>query len=271
VSKLATLERVIASIPDGSTVALDGRALHRVACAAVHELVRQGRRGLTVVKTSAGYEVDLLAGNGCLERVVVSYVGFEALGMAPMFRRAIESGAASIEEHTCYTVIAGLRAAAFGVPFLPVADLGASVVVARGRLKKTRDPYGGPAVLTVPAIRPDVAIIHVNEADEDGNGRIYGNRYESALMAGAAPRVVLTSEQVVPRERLAERPELTAVPGFLVEAVVAAPGGAWPTSLASGYTLDRDYLRAYLAAASGSASDYRRFMEERVLAPAGIV
>src|SRR5688572_21504490 len=129
--KRATLEEVIASVPDGARLALGGNTLHRGPCAAVHEIVRQQKRGLEVVKTAGAYDVDLLAATGCATSASVGFVGFETVfGMAPGYRRAVERGDLEVKEHACYSVIAGLRAAIQGVPFMPIAGMHGSDVPA---------------------------------------------------------------------------------------------------------------------------------------------
>src|SRR5262249_26280546 len=190
-------------------------------------LARQWKRDLEAVKTAAAYDVDLLAAAGCLRAASCGFVGFEnEFGMAPNYRRAVEGGAVEAHEHACYTVIQGLRAAAFGLPLMPAAGFeGSDLPAARG-FKRVADPYTGELVLAIPRLRPDVAVIHVPEADAQGNGRIYGTQFEDALMARAARTVILTAERIVETAELARQPELTAIPGFLVSAVVHAPGGA---------------------------------------------
>jgi glutaconate CoA-transferase subunit A len=221
---------------------------------------------LELVKTAGAYDVDLLCATGCAAAVAAGFVGFEtAFGMAPGYRRAVEQGRVAAKEHACYTVIAGLRAAIQGVPFMPVAGMtGSDVVAARG-FRTVADPYGGSEVLVVPALTPDVAIIHVHEADAAGNGRVVGTRFEDELMARAARRVVLTAERLVAGAEFESAPETVTIPGFLVDAVVEAPGGAWPSSCAGLYDYDADYLAAYLAAARDQA-EFARFVAEHVLA-----
>jgi glutaconate CoA-transferase subunit A len=263
--KRRPLAEVIATVPDGSRLALGGNTLHRAPAAAVHELIRQDRRGLELVKTAGAYDVDLLCGLGCAAVVSAGFVGYETvLGMAPMYRRAVESGAVEAREHACYTIIAGLRAASQGVPFMPLNGLQGSDLVALRGFASVRDPYSDQQVAVVPAIVPDVALIHVHEADVEGNARIWGSTFEDTLMARAARRVILTAERIVDRAMLAAEPERTAIPGFLVEAVVEAPGGAWPTSCAGLYEYDEALLRELLALA-GDAERLRRFVEERIL------
>src|SRR5680860_803267 len=121
-SKMTTIGEAIALICDGDRVALGGNTIHRGPGAAVHEIVRQGQRGLDLIKTAGAYDIDVLCAAGAAGSVSAGYVGYESVfGLAPSYRRAVESGATIASEHACYTVIAGLRAAIQGVPFMPVA------------------------------------------------------------------------------------------------------------------------------------------------------
>jgi glutaconate CoA-transferase, subunit A len=264
--KLTTLADAISRVPDSAILALGGNTLHRGPGAAVHELVRQGKRGLEVVKTAGAYDVDLLCAAGCAAAVSAGFVGYETpFGMAPAYRRGVESGAVAVREHACATVIAGLRAAIQGVPFMPVAGLqGSDLPAARG-FQLVDDPYSDAAVYVVPALRPDVAILHVQEADAEGNARILGTRFEDVLMAQAARSVILTAERIVDGEAFAAAPETVAIPSFVVDAVVPAPGGAWPFSCTPLYEYDAEYLAAWVAAAR-EAETARRFIAERILA-----
>ncbi len=270
--KRISLSEAIATIGDGSRLALGGNTLHRSPCAAVHEIVRQRKRALEIIKTAGAYDIDLLAATGCATTVTAGFVGFETvLGLAPGYRRAVEQGRVTVREHACYSVIAGLRAAIQGVPFMPVAGLTGSDVPQVTGFRTLADPYTGQKVVVVPALQPDVAIVHVQEADPEGNARIWGTRFEDVLMAQAARRVILTAERIVDGAIFESAPETVTIPGFLVEAVVEAPRGAWPCSCAGCYGYDEDYLRDYVAA-SKDEQTFWRFVEERILAgvPSGV-
>lgn len=259
------LAEAIGGIGDGARVALGGNTLHRAPAAAVRELVRQGKRGLEIVKTAGAYDVDLLCGAGCAASVAVGFVGFETgLGVAPSYRRTVEGGAVEAKEHACYTVIAGLRAAVQGVPFMPVAGLDGSDLPALRGFRRLANPYGAGSVVVVPALVPDVAILHVQEADAAGNGRIVGSRFEDVLMAQAARRVIVTAERIVDGAGFEGAPELVSIAGFLVEAVVEAPGGAWPCGCAGEYGYDQAFLEAYVAA-SRDAAAFERFVARHVV------
>jgi glutaconate CoA-transferase subunit A len=250
IDKQRTLSEAIAAIPHGAVLALGGNTLHRGPGAAVHEIVRQGKRDLEIVKTAGAYDVDLLCAAGCVAGVSAGYIGYETpFGLAQAYRHAVETGSVQAHEHACATVIAGLRAAIQGVPFMPVAGLqGSDLPAARG-FRAMRDPYGAGEVFVVPAIVPDVAILHVQEADAFGNGRIIGTRFEDVLMAQAARSVMLTTERIIDGATFEKHPETVAIPGFLVDAVVEAPGGAWPFSCTPNYAYDAEYLAAWTAVA----------------------
>ena len=264
--KRTILQAAIAAIPDGARVALGGNSIQRAPGAAVHELVRQGKRGLEIVKTAGAYDIDLLTGTGVASSVSAGFVGFETLlGMAPSYRRTVEQGTVEAKEHACYTVIAGLRAAIQGVPFMPIAGMfGSDLLAARGFQTMT-DPYTGAAVVVIPALQPDVAIIHVHEADIFGNARIIGTHFEDVLMAKAARRVIVTAERIVDGATFEATPELVAIAGFLVDAVVEAPNGAWPCGCAGTYDADLEFLTAYVEA-SKSAATLDAFVRDRILA-----
>ncbi len=269
-SKLTTLYSAISYIQNGSRLALGGNTIHRGPCAAVHEIVRQGITGLELVKTAGAYDIDLLIAAGSASSVSAGFVGFEtAFGMAPSFRRAIEQGVVESKEHACYTVIAGLRAAIQGVPFMPIAGMfGSDLLEARG-FKSIEDPYTGTPVIAIPALIPDVAIIHVQEADSLGNARIIGTRFEDVLMAQAATRVIITTERIVDGSSFESAPDTVAIPGFMVDAVVEAARGAWPCSCAGEYDYDAELLAEYIAA-SRNEIDVRRFIDERIITGAMI-
>jgi glutaconate CoA-transferase subunit A len=263
--KRRSLADAIATVADGSRLALGGNTLHRAPAAAVHELIRQGKHDLELVKTAGAYDVDLLCGLGCATVVTAGFVGYETVfGLAPMYRRAVERGAVEAREHACYTIIAGLRAASQGVPFMPLNGLQGSDLVSLRGFASVRDPYSDQDVVVVPAIVPDVALIHVQEADVDGNARIWGSTFEDALMVRAARRVIVTAERIVDRAALSAEPERTSIPGFLVEAVVEVPGGAWPTSCAGLYEYHAATLEQLLALSEDDRA-LRQFVDERIL------
>ena len=149
------------------------------------------------------------------------------------------------------TLVAGLRAASYGIPFQPVAGVFGSELAQINHWKTVVDPYTGKEVYAIPAIRPDFAVIHVNEADELGNARIYGTPFWDHPVTRAARRVLVTAERLVTTDRLREQPELTLVPGFMVEAVAIVPNGAWPGSMHPYYEIDYPAVARYMEDARG--------------------
>lgn len=150
------------------------------------------------------------------------------------------------------TLVAGLRAAAYGIPFQPVAGVHGSELAPLNAWKTVRDPYGsGREVYVIPAIRPDVAVIHAHEVDEHGNARVLGSPFWDHPLTRAAKRVFVTAERLVPTEALAAQPELTLVPGFMVEAVAIVPRGGWPGSMHGEYGIDYSAVERYMEDAPG--------------------
>jgi len=146
---------------------------------------------------------------------------------------------------------------------MPMAGLTGSDLMRNFRTVK--DPYTRESWVAIPAIRPDWTILHVHEADEMGNARIHGAKYDDILKAKAADRVLVTCERIVPMLETAAHPALTDLPGLLVTAVVEAPRGAWPHACDGEYAYDEDYMQAYLAACA-SDDTYRAFLAEKVVA-----
>jgi len=268
-AKQLDLAAAAALVQDGQTVALGGNLLHRAPNGFARELARQGRRGLHLIKTAGAYDVDLLCAAGCATAVSAGFVGFEnEFGLAPGYRAAVESGRVEAREHACYTAIMSLRAAAFGVPFLPVAGFqGSDLPEARG-FRTVTDPYTGVAVLTVPRIQPDWAVLHVPVADMHGNACIMGTEFEDALMARAARGVIVTADRIAEPGELERRPELQKIPGFLVTAVVYAPGGAWPGSCYPAYEYDPAAVHDYLVR-SATAAGLEAYLQETSVRDAG--
>ncbi len=244
---LTTLKQAVKMIDDGSLLCFSGNLLYRIPAAFARELVRQKKRDLTVMKTAGGYDIDLLCAFDCVKEVRAGFVSFEGFGLAKNFRRAVEEGRVKFAEHTCYTVIASLRAAAYGIPFIPIANISKSYFVEERGFKWVDDPYNNGKVLTVPAIKPDFAIIHVQKADEDGNALIYGPWFEDVLMCRAAKNTIITAEMIVPKEELKREIDAVWIPSYKVRAVIEIPKGAYPGCCPPYYDVDFDAIKEYLS------------------------
>lgn len=193
------LRELVDKVPHAASLALGGSFLHRGAFAFVRELIRQGKKDLEIIKQSPGYDIDILCRAGAVKKVRAGIVAMEGnFGLAPWYRRAIESGSAVLEEHACATLTAGLRAAAFGIPFQPCGGLQGSDITAVNGWKCLDDPYGnGDPVWVIPAIQPDFAVIHATEVDLQGNVRVAGTHHWDRIMSRAARSVLVVAERVV--------------------------------------------------------------------------
>ena len=248
-NKLSTLQDAVSSVHDGMALALGGNTLNRAPMEAVREIVRQGLKHLRLIKTAGGLDVDLLCLGECLESVDAGFISLETeYGLAQHYRRAVQSGAVAAHEHACYTVISALRAAACGIPFMPVRGLQISDLrKVNDYFAEVTDPFSGEKLAAVRALLPDVAILHVQKADAAGNALLEGPKYDDVLMSRAAKRVILTAETIVD-DHWFSRSEIKAdIPHFLVSHVVRCPLGAFPGSCYGAYGPDDPELRAYIA------------------------
>ncbi|MGF6757376.1 CoA transferase subunit A [Paraburkholderia sp. GAS42] len=247
-NKCVTLHDLAGLVVDGSSIALGGSFLHRGPFAFVRELIRQGKRRMEVIKQSPGYDIDILCRTGVATRALCGIVAMEGnFGLAPFYRRAVEQGALQLEEHACASLTAGLRAAAFGVPFQPCAGLHGSELTRVNQWKCIEDPYGsGATTWLIPAIKPDFAVIHASSVDRFGNVRIAGTSHWDRIMSRAADSVLIVTEQISD-EDFSRQPELTVIPYFMVQALAVVPSGAWPGSCWPYYPIDYPAVEAYLS------------------------
>ncbi|MCJ2131400.1 CoA transferase subunit A [Methylobacterium sp. E-045] len=247
-SKIIPLTELAALVADGSSLALGGSFLHRGPFALVRELIRQGRKDLEVVKQSPGYDIDILCRAGALARARAGIVAMEGnFGLAPWYRKAVERGEIRLEEHACATLTAGLRASAFGVPFMPCGGIHGSDLPGLNGWKQIEDPYGtGESVYAIPKITPDFAVIMANEVSEEGDVRVYGTSHWDRIMSRSAKRVLVVAEKLAPSTSFREQPELTMIPHFLVEAISVVENGAWPGSCWPHYEVDYPAVEAYM-------------------------
>ena len=246
--KCLPLTELAAKIPNGASLALGGSFLHRGPFAFVRELVRQGKSDIEIIKQSPGYDIDLLCRAGVATRARAGIVALEGnFGLAPYYRKAVETGQLVLEEHACATLTAGLRAAAFGVPFQPCGGVVGSDLVALNQWQAIDDPYGsGESVYVIPAIKPDYAVIHANAVDAAGNVLVRGTSHWDRILTRAAKRVLVVAEQLVDTEEFRRNPEVTLVPHFMVEAFCVVSGGAWPGSCWPLYGVDYPAVTRYL-------------------------
>jgi glutaconate CoA-transferase subunit A len=263
---LTSLEDAAKGIKDGDLVTTGGATFQRAPMELVRELVRQGRKNLILVDREPAIDFDLLIGAGCVGKVRAGMLAFEVFGMAPNFRKRSESGEITTKEGACQPIIAGFRAAAMGLPSLPVKGMLGSDLLdiseVIGSQKQVEDPFTGETMIAVKAIEPDVAVIHAQKADEYGNVRIEGPFYEDVIKAKAAKRVVVTVEELIPNSEIRKTPEATTLPHFIVDAVVETPKGAYPCSCFNYYDADYDHIKEYLKAAA--KDQFKEYLDKYV-------
>jgi glutaconate CoA-transferase subunit A len=263
---LSSLEAAAKLVNDGDLVTLGGATFHRAPMEFVREMVRQGKKELNLVDREPAIDFDLLIGAGCVAKVRAGMFAFELLGFAPNFRRKSEAGEIITKEGACQPIIAGFRAAAMGLPSLPVKGmLGSDLLEISeviGSQKQVEDPFTGEKMIAVRAIEPDVAVIHAQKADEYGNVRIEGPLYEDVIKAKAAKTVVVTAEEVIPNTEFRKMPEATTLPHFVVDAVVHAPKGAYPCSCFNYYEADYDHIKEYVKATANN--QFEQYLDKYV-------
>ncbi len=262
--KRMSIDEVVDRIPSGGLIAIGGSSISRKPMALVRALARSDKRDLRIIVDVGGPDVDLLLGTGRVAEVIYAFVGFEVLGLAPHFRRARQTQAVQFQEWTEYTVMAGLDAAIKRVPFMPThATLGTDVLRVNAAFKEIRDPFTEQPIVAVPALKPDVALIHVNYADIQGNGVILGDGHVDVLCAKAAKDTYMSCERLLSSEELQRFGRDVQILRVYSRGVVEAPWGAHPTGCAPDYRTDVRHLQDYLRASS-SEEGWRQYETEFV-------
>ena len=262
--KRASLADAVALVSDGAIVALGGGLSARLPMALVRELIRQRRTGLHLVGSAHSIDVDMLVGAGAVRRCEESYVGFEQdLGLAPAYRRAAEEGTIEVAESCCATILAQLRAAEMGVPFLPVRGVrGSDIGSLHPEYAEVTCPFTGETLVAVPALRPDVALLHAPSGDRYGNLHLEQPYVLDERFASASRMVVATVDELVSTEQVAASG--VTIPAHLVAAVTVAPFGAHPASCYPRYAYDRSHLREYVTAAQSGPAGLEKYLETYV-------
>jgi glutaconate CoA-transferase subunit A len=268
VSKLVSMREAIAELlPDGASVALGLQMEQMIPFAAGHEIIRQKKRGLTLIGPISDILFDQMIAAGCAEQVIAAWVGNVMMGSAYNFRRAVEQQELKVVNLSNFTVALALQAAAMGVPFLPTRTaLGSDVARDNDFFAEIDSPFEdsdsdessnrsggrGRAPLreqgrlhAVRALSPDVAIVHLQRADRDGNAHCWGNFGVMIEAVRAAKRVIVVAEEIVDAEVIASDPNRTVIPGFLVDAVVECRYGAHPSPVQGYYQRDNAFFRQY--------------------------
>ena len=212
---------------------------HLIPFAAGHEIIRQGQRNLTLARATPDLIYDQMVAAGCARKIIFSYMGNPGVGSLRIVRSELEAGRLEWEEHSHFGMISRLQAGASGLPFIPMKQTAATDLEHANPLyRRVTDPYTGCEVVVLPPLNPDVAIVHVQRCDAQGNSQIWGIIGEQKEVAFASQRVIITTEEIVPEEVIRSDPNRTLIPGFIVDAVCHEPYAAHP-SYTQGY-YDRD-------------------------------
>lgn len=238
-TRLISLSRAISEhVQDGDTIYAAGFT-HLIPFAAGHEIIRQRKRDLVLARATPDLIYDQMVAAGCARKVIFSYMGNPGVGSLRFVRAEVEVGNLEWEEYSHFGMISRLQAGATGLPFMPMNPTAAGdLEAANTNYRTVVDPYSGKDVVVVPALNPDVAIVHVQRADRQGNAHIWGIIGEQKEAAFAASRVILTAEEIVDEQVIRSDPNRTLIPAFIVDAVCHVPYCAHP-SYTQGY-YDRD-------------------------------
>ncbi len=271
-SKVMTMKEAIDEhVHDGDFLFIGGY-ICRTPFAAIHEMIRQGKKDLTITRSNAADDFDMLIGAGLVKRFIATFLSLGVYGLGRCFRRSLEKGIPhriELEEYTNLSLPMMLMAGALGMPFVPVKDMvGSDLLKVRSfmgdnKYKVIENPFDGTPTVVVPALKPDVAIIHVQQADENGNAQVWGIEGDCKWGANAAEKVIVTCERLVSREVIGKDPSRTIVPDFRVVAVVEEPFGAHPGYTPGFYDVDFMFGSLYQQA-SNTEEGFHAFLDEWV-------
>lgn len=250
-SKVLELDEAVRRfVPDGATVALEGFS-HLIPFAAAHEIIRQGRRDLTLCRMTPDIVADQLIAAGCVRRLVASFFASGSAGSLYEIRRRVESGypeRLDVEEYSHFGMVSRYQAGAAGLPFMPLRSYaGSDLPRLNPRIRLVPNPYHGGDVYVVPALNPDVTIIHAQRADRRGNTQIWGILGAQQQAAYAAGSTIVVVEEIVDDDLIRADPNRTLIPAHAVSAVVEEPGGAHPSYVQGYYDRDNAFYRAWTA------------------------
>jgi glutaconate CoA-transferase, subunit A len=250
VTKRSTLAEAVARwVPDGSSVVMCAALEALIPFAAGHEIMRQGKRDLTLIAPISDVLFDQLIGAGCARKVAAAWVGNVSEGLGHNYRRATEQSIPhrlEVEEHSNLSISLALLAAGLGAPYLPMRSLlGTDILQRSPTMREDRSPFGGEPIVLVPALTPDVAILHVQRADDRGYAHAWGNLGVSRDALMAARHAIIVAEEIVPHDLITSDPNRVLGAAGRVVAVVEEPGGAHPSPVQGYYNRDHDFFHEY--------------------------
>ena len=265
-NKVLSMKEAVASlVHDGDTVVIEGFT-HLICFAAGHEIIRQKKKDLTLARLTPDLVYDQMIQAGVAKKLVFSWAGNPGVGSLHAFRRAVEAKPPTleIEEYSHFGMVARLSAGAANLPFWPLRNYAdTDIPKANPRIKTVDCPYTGEKLATVPALRPDVTIVHAQRADKNGNAQVWGLMGVQKEAAFASQRVIVVVEELVDESVIRSDPNRTLIPGLQVDAVVVEPWGAHPSYAQGYYDRDNDFYVAWDKIARDEAS-FKKYLDEFV-------
>jgi acyl CoA:acetate/3-ketoacid CoA transferase alpha subunit len=237
---LTEAEAVRGLVADGDYVSFDFSSFTRGPLALIREIIRQGRRDLWYCAKFTLMESTLLVAAGAVSRIDAGF-----MGLGDTLNRAVEEGKIKVTEWTNGTLTLRHLAGGMGVPFLPTRALLGTDTLKYSGAKVVRDPFGGKPIALVPAVTPDVGLIHVHQADVYGNARCFGPGVSPLETAAASRKVIISTDEIIDHDDIRKDPGKTTIPYYMVDAVVYAPFGAYPGGLPGVYEMDFEHFAEY--------------------------
>ena len=266
---MSVKEAVERFVHDGDYVASGGFGANRIATAPLHEILRQKKRNLGFAGHTTTHDFQIMAagnldGEKLMARVDIAYiVGLEARGLSPHARRVMESGEVQVCEWTNYALAARLRAAAMGVPFVPSRNMLGTETFAKSGAKEMVCPFTGKTLAALPALYPDVSLIHVHESDCYGNCRIEGITIADLDLARCSKRLIITTERIISNDEIRSAPHHTDIPSFCVDAVCEVPYGSYPGNMPGEYFSDEHHIREWLTVEK-DVEEFKAFLKKYI-------
>ena len=267
--KVVNLAEAVASVPSGSHVALSGFAITRCTMAFASEVIRQGIKDLTISQCVGAMDADLLVGSGAARRIIYGGGSLDRFGRLACVNRGIEDGSLIAEEYSSLSVTFRYLAGSLGLPFIPIRSLRGSDLMKQieeksgSDLASISDPFTDDRWLVLKPLLPDVAVVHVQVADEEGNAWIMGPKWDNAEQVKASKRAIVIAEHIVPTDFIRGDPERTVISGLMVSHVVELPFAAHPTSVYREYDYDARHIERYVEA-TRSPGSFRAYLDEYV-------
>jgi len=264
-NKLMTVKEAVEKFAhDGEYLAIGGFGANRIPTAVCHELLRQGRKNMGFAGHTSTHDFQILAAGKVFNKLDIAYIiGLEARGLSPNARRYMQSGEVEVCEWTNYSLSARLKAAAMGVSFVPTRNIMGTDTFKFSGAKIIECPFTGVKYAAMPALYPDVAAIHVHEADVYGNCRIRGITISDLDLARATKRLIITAERLISNEEIRSEPSYTVIPFYLVDAVCEVPYGSYPGNMYGEYFSDEEHIMEWMTVEK-DPDEFKKFLDKNI-------